>query len=227
MLMSENSTLRLKNANPVVSFSNLRRLIGILGMAMPLICFLGGLLFQGDPLQSSISAYYYTNVRDVFTGIMVAVGIFMITYRGYELIDDIVSNAIAVCALGVALFPCALVVIPPSNIGFFQLYSDVSSIGHAISAGSFFFLLAMNSIFIFTLSDKSKQKTKNKEIRNVIYITSGVIILLALVGIGVLNLMYSPKDLEATAYLFILETILLEAFGISWLVKGNTLFRDK
>lgn len=54
-----------------------------------------------------------------------------------------------------------------------------------------------------------------------------MIILVCLAILGVLNLLYTRDQLDQTVTVFILETILLEAFGVSWLVKGETLFRDK
>jgi uncharacterized membrane protein YiaA len=226
MVLKKNCRLRVLNANPVLSFVNLRRLIGILGMATPLICYIGGLFFQGLPLQSSISAYYYTNVRDIFVGIMSSVGIFMISYRGYEHIDDLISSLTAACSFGIAVFPCALSTVSNSRVGFFQLQLPVSNILHGLFSAGFFLLLAVNSIFLFTLSDKTKEKTRRKKIRNAIYIICGIVILIALAGIGLLNFLYTPAELDTKIILFILETILLESFGISWLIKGRTLLRD-
>jgi hypothetical protein len=34
-------------------------------------------------------------------------------------------------------------------------------------------------------------------------------------------------ELIATVWTFVFETVMLLAFGISWLVKGETLFADK
>jgi hypothetical protein len=218
--------LRVKNADPVISFVNLRRLIGLLGMLLPLVCFLGGALFAHLALQPSISSYYYTNVRDVFVGIMVGVSMFLISYRGYEAIDDLVSTVTGITGLGIALFPCIVTSSSIQIVGFFQLQSAVSNIFHMTSAGIFFFMLAMNSIFIFTLTDSKGHRTRNKKIRNAIYVACGVIILAALACLGILNLVLTPEQLNNTPVVFILETVLLEAFGISWLVKGQTILQD-
>ncbi len=218
------SALRVKNANPVMSFENLHRSIGVLGMALPLICFLGGLLVMGLKLGPSISSYYYTNVRDAFEGILVCVGLFLITYRGYERIDDIVSTSTGVFGFGIALFPCFNNAV--KNTGFLRLDIGTSNTLHIICAGTFFFLLAVNSIFIFTLTDGKKKPTRKKKIRNGIYIVSGLVIIACLILSGILHFAYGQDYLDTKTWVFILETILLEAFGISWLVKGKTLFRD-
>ncbi len=217
--------LRVKNANPMISFENLRRSIGVLGMVLPLICFFGGLLISGLKLGPSISSYYYTNVRDAFEGILVCVALFLISYRGYELVDDIVSSLTGIFGFGIALFPCFNLAF--KNTGFLQLNIDTSNTLHTVCAGLFFLLLAINSIFIFTLTENKKKPTKNKKIRNAIYIGCGLVIIVCLIIAGILHCLYDQNYLDTKIWIFILETILLEAFGISWLVKGNTLFRDR
>ena len=216
--------MRLKNSNPVISFINLRRLIGILGMALPLVCILGGLFFARLNIQPSISFYYYTNVRDAFVGILIGVSMFLISYRGYEYIDDLISNITGLTGLGIAIFPCLNAAF--EKVGFFQLEPKISNIVHAICAGAFFLLLAVNSIFIFTLTDKKRNMSKNKMRRNAIYIVCGIIILLSMLFLVVLHIKYFQEKLDTNIYVFILETIMLEAFGISWLVKGETILKD-
>jgi hypothetical protein len=41
-----------------------------------------GFLFTGVTIQPLISHYYYTSVRDVFTGVMIGVSMFLITCQG-------------------------------------------------------------------------------------------------------------------------------------------------
>lgn len=219
--------LRAKNINPTISFINLRKLIGILGMILPLACYLGGKLFSGLNLQPSISSYYYTNARDIFVGVLVGVSMFLVTYRGYELIDDIVSTTTGIAGLGIAIFPCLLQKVKFDEVGLFQIIATRSNILHTLCAGIFFTLLAVNSIFIFTLTDKKSSMTKNKKIRNIVYIACGVIIIVTIVVMVVLNIVFKEAGLENSPIIFILETILLEAFGISWLVKGKTILKDK
>ena len=84
-------------------------------------------------------------------------------------------------------------------------------------------------LFLFTRSDKPKNKrTKQKRIRNRIYIFCGIVMTCALITVflGLINVI--PKDIYKNNHLtFWMETIAIEAFGFSWLVKGETLFRDK
>ncbi len=217
---------RLKNANPVVSFNNLRRSIGILGMALPAVCYLGGALFYHVGLQPSISHYYYTNVRDAFVGLLIGLGMFLTAYNGYERIDSVVSKVTGGCGLGIAIFPCLLSARVTEPVGFFQLAPKVSDALHLSFAGAFFLLLAINSIFIFTLN-RGGAVTNQKKKRNAIYIACGLAIILSMAALLYIKMTMDPALVDQKHLVFILETAMLESFGISWLVKGQTILRDE
>ncbi|MBQ9494173.1 MAG: hypothetical protein IJR50_00870 [Treponema sp.] len=84
--------------------------------------------------------------------------------------------------------------------------------------------MAVNSIFIFTLTDKTKPQTANKKKRNLIYIICGCVILAMMLFLLIITL--KPNLIQFTGIVFVLESICLVAFGISWLVKGETIFKD-
>jgi len=214
---------RKKNKSIIMSYLALRQLIGILGMLLPLICILGGLAFADLPGQRSISFYYNTNMRDFFVGLLIAVSMFLFTYKGYEFIDNLITSIIGAAGLGIAFFPVSSVDNLSVPIGLFQINSKISDVVHLISAAIFFSLLAANSMFVFTLSkDKNIEKTRNKKIRNIIYIFCGVIILLSLLMFPLLG----NDRLSKGRMVLILETVMLAAFGLSWIVKGGTIFKD-
>jgi hypothetical protein len=89
----------------VVSYLTLRKAVGMLGIAMPFIVSLGGMLIFRDGIQSSISSYYHTGMRDVLVGILWTIGFFLYSYKGYERVDNIAGNLACVFAVGVSLFP--------------------------------------------------------------------------------------------------------------------------
>jgi len=156
-------------------------------------------------------------------GLLVGVGMFLTTYNGYEQIDSIISKTTGLAGLGIAIFPCLSNITP---VGFFQLNAKMSNGFHLTCASIFFVLLAINSIFIFTLTGDKNTMTKNKKRRNAIYIACGIIILLAIVTLIIIEMTVDPVVIEQKCLIFYCETIMLEAFGISWLVKGETIFRD-
>lgn len=217
--------LKDKNENFIISYLTLRKLIGILGMLLPFACLLGGSLFMSGPVLDSISAYYHSNIRDILTGLLVGTSLFLLSYRGYEKRDMIVAIASGIAGLGIAIFPCESRIEPFSAVGIFQLTPPIAGYLHYVSSALFFILLGINSFFLFTLGDKMKW-TKSKSKRNVIYRVCGLVIFASLITLLILFLILSSA-LVATVWTFIFETVMLLAFGISWLVKGETLFADK
>jgi hypothetical protein len=61
----------------VRSYLIMRVAIGALGIALPVVLVLGEpLLFDGQPFpRGSLSAYYYSGVREVFVGALCAIGV--------------------------------------------------------------------------------------------------------------------------------------------------------
>ncbi|HEX2957860.1 MAG TPA: hypothetical protein VHO70_13575 [Chitinispirillaceae bacterium] len=215
-----------KQGHVVISYKNLRRLIGILGIALPVIC-LAGFLFTGVTIQPSISHYYYTNVRDAFIGILIGVSMFLITYDGYTKTDDWITNFTGFFGFGIALFPCLYLVNPSMHVGFFNLSSNVSDYIHLTCAVLFFALLAYNSIFLFTKTGSGGKMTANKKKRNVLFVICGAVILAALLTLFVLRWTLGEVVYNSKPIVFTLESVMLIAFGVSWLVKGETMWRDK
>jgi hypothetical protein len=225
-MQKRRAAMARRNKSLILSFKAMRRLIGILGMALPLVCILGGLVFGGEDLQRSISRYYYTNVRDFFVGLMLGMAFFMMTYKGHEPIDTLANLATGLAGICVGLFPC-LATDASARVGFFQLREGVSNVVHLASAGTFFILLALSSLLLFTRTHPDRVPTDRKKKRNVIYIVCGCVMVAALASLLVFSLVLDEQALDRTKLVFIAETVLLEAFGISWLVKGETILRDR
>ncbi len=91
----------------VFSYLQLRKSIGLLGCALPFVLALGAIAFFQTGLQSSISSYYHTGMQDVFVGILCVIGLFLLSYKGYERKDAVAGNIASICAVGTALFPTA------------------------------------------------------------------------------------------------------------------------
>ena len=217
--------LKNKNDSLVVSYLTLRKLIGILGMLLPFACLFGGSLFRNRPVMDSISAYYYSNMRDVLTGLLVGISLFLITYKGYELRDRLTAIVSGIAGLGIAIFPCESRIDPSSAVGLFQLTHPLAGDLHYGSSALFFILLGIISYFFFTLGDKENW-TRSKSIRNLIYRVCGVVIFVSILTLAILNISLGDK-LLTTAWQLIFETIMLISFGTSWIVKGESLFADK
>jgi hypothetical protein len=194
----------------IVSYLTLRRVIGILGVALPFVLAIWGWFIQHG-LLPTISDYYGLRTRDAFVGFLFAIGWFLYTYHGYTTEDNYVSNAAGVLALGVAVFPTG--------------GTKVEHSLHLACAAGLFCLLAYFSYFLFTKSGPTPTLQKLK--RNRIYRGCGIAMVIC---IGLIAF-YNAAGLERTRLaqwkpVFFLEAMSLWAFGFSWLVKGETLWRD-
>ena len=195
----------------LVSYITLRRIVGILGVSLPVVLALWGFaLCHCLRVQPSFSDYYGLRTRDALVGILFAIGWFLYTYRGYDRHDNVAGNLAGLFALGVALFP---------NSG-----SHLERVVHFGSATGLFLTLAYFSLFLFTKSAGSP--TPQKRIRNAIYRLCGVGMLCCIAAIGVYYAALVNTSLSALQPVFWLESLALWSFGISWFVKGETLFRD-
>jgi hypothetical protein len=214
--------------------SSLRRLVGMLGMALPVLLPASLYIFSGhgEPLDS-ISHYYYTRAGSVFTIIVSLLAIFLLVYKGEDPLDFIVSSAAGVFALCVLLFPTSnitdaccdeekywsVTVLQPSHLRVLFHYS---------AAAIFLLSLAFLSFFQFTKSDKPAGQRGNMKVkRNRVYRACGVVMVLAVGVIAANAAGWVSDDLFSRYHLtFWMETVAVEAFGISWMVKGETVFRD-
>lgn len=203
----------------VISYMTLRKAVGIIGTALPFVLVLGKWLLERGGIESSISAYYYTSMRNVFVGSLCATGVFLLSYRGYDRVDDITGNLACVFAVGLALFPTA-----PANGG----SPAQVLVGHVHTAlsSAYFLTLAYFSLALFTKTDSAEQMTARKKQRNVVYTVCGYTIL---VCVGLIAAGFSfqrHSGLQAFAPVFWLESVAAVAFGVSWLTKGQAMLAD-
>jgi len=219
--------LKKRNRSLILSYLGLRKLIGILGIALPAVCIIAGYAFSGIGVQRSISYYYHTNIRDFFVGLMVCTGFFLATYKGYLRIDILASVSAGLCGIGLAVFPCLEGSDTLAPVGLLQLPAGISGTLHLIFSVSFFLILALISIFLFRKSDKKKEdRGHKKNMRNRIYLICGIIMLAALLVLLVIFIFVPAEIRDDYKLIFIGEVILLLSFGISWLTKGQALLKD-
>ena len=211
-----------RNHPALVSFMTIRRCIGWIGMLLPFALLTGALLLGCEQMQPSISAYYYTRVGVLFTGSLCAVGLFLVTYKGFGKWDDAATNIAGALAFAVALFPTGGVPGNPCNI-YAVGYPTYISVIHYASAGLFFATLSFISYFLFTQSDGNV--TENKRRRNMIYRTCAVLMVIFAGMIPLLR--WDPLQETVAPYnpTFWLECGALVSFGVSWLVKGEVILK--
>ena len=172
------------------SSRSLRVLVGVLGIALPIILYLISIIWfeRNQPLES-ISHYYYTWASPVFTCILSLVAIFLIVYNGEEKIDFWISNVAGIAAILVILLPTSNLLMACGDEDMRYAVTYIADSGelrptiHLISAAIFILALAYMSLFLFTKTNSKQEMTQMKIARNRIYYTCGIMILLALVFI--------------------------------------------
>jgi len=168
-------------------------------------------------VQSSISAYYYTVMGDVFVGSLCAQGVFLITYR-YRRLDSMLATAAGVLVIAVALLPTAPDDPTPQQ----------SAIGavHLVCATVYYLALAYFSFFVFTRTDPGRSPTERKLLRNDVYRVCGVVVVGCVIGAGITGMVF--EDTVGRLHpVFWFETVAGLAFGTAWMIKGETLLRDR
>jgi hypothetical protein len=198
----------------VISYLQLRRIVGIVGMSLPVITAVGAWLIFSVGLQESLSVYYYTPMRDVWVGLIFFLGGFFWSYRGYNLADRIAGKL-------ATLFGWLFVIFPPGKS---TTPMDISGYLHAIFAAAFFVTLICVSAFLFTKTDPNKPPTPQKLRRNTIYRVCAIVMAISL-GVGAV-LYYLPAFAPFRP-MFWGETFAIEAFGFSWFVKGEGILKDE
>lgn len=211
------------------SFLWMRVGIGVLGVVLPLWLLLGDYFaFDAQPFpRGSLSAYYYSGMRDVFVGVMTATGVFLLTYKISEKnLDNLASLVAGVCAATLALFPTGLPSHPvagPTPLQNLLGETAVKSV-HYVASGLFIVLLAVLSYY-FGVREGARPPRPGRRSPTFwrwYHWSCAFAMVLALVWIAVTLIVgWPPRSL------LVGEWLCAWAFGASWLMKGaelDTLF---
>jgi hypothetical protein len=191
----------------VHSYLYLRRAIGLIGLALPVVLIVGKQIVQGGDLIGSLSGYYYTDLGNVFVGAMCAAGVFLLAYYGHDFIDNVASTVAGLGAIGLALFPTT----PDRDV---SSWDRTSGVLHLVFAAMFFLMLAYFCLRLFPHDGEQPPGT------GVVYRVCGVVILASLVLIALTSWLRLVPEWHPALWL---ESAAVWAFGVAWLVKGQTL----
>ncbi|WP_318542679.1 hypothetical protein [Marixanthotalea marina] len=219
----------------LTSSKTLRKMVGVLGMLLPLLLYIFlAIISEHYEILDSISHYYFTRSNVIFIIVVSLMAVFLMIYKGKEPIDFYLSTIAGMAAIMLLLFPTDSIITDCGGICSdfsiaFIKDNPTRSIFHYVCAGIFLGSLAYMSLFLFTKFDKNHGKTKAKVKRNMVYKVCGVLMVIALVVVllgGGMELIPSD-DYNDYNITFWMETLAVEAFGFSWLVKGEAIFKDK
>ena len=190
------------------TYLSLRIGVAAIGVALPVALWVGALLIEGSSLQSSMSAYYYTGMRDVFVGALFAIGVALYVYRGFSPAENVVLSLAGVLAVCVALFP--------SQGG---AERSVVHAVHEVAAVAFFACLAYVSVFraadtLSLIRDTGRAQTLQR-----IYRGLGIVMLASpLVALAAERVLRPPGG--EPSIVFYVEVFGVWAFAAYWLVKS-------
>ena len=197
-----------------INVRRLRCVLGWLAMILPWLSALFSVLMLGRWAYSISETYYlYETAAPIFSIILGAASILLISYKGYETIDDVINTLAGIFGLGILIFPTYATTVFSENyplVGTFCLHQDISGILHLVCAVIFFGFLSYNSLFLFTKTNGNI--TTQKKIRNIIFRVCGIGMLASFGLLLIPN--WSIK-------IWAVEALALAFFGISWLTKAN------
>lgn len=206
------------------TYFSVRQALGFISIIFPLFLVAGGLITDGQILPS-ISDYYFSSMRDFVVGALVAIGIFLMAYRG-ELPatatwkDNALGVAAGSAAIGLALFPNK-----PHGVGietFVHVIMDdqISVILHFMSSFVFLTSLTLYCLRKFCREDSPELHPIYRACGFAI-VTAGVVATLASIA-RAFDWFGWRIVIENWNLIFWLEAAGIWAFCIAWLVKGKS-----
>lgn len=188
------------------SYVFMRRVIGRLALLLPPLIVLGEpLVFDDRPFPlGSLSAYYYSGFRELFVGLLCAIGVFLIIYKLSERTREArVSTYAGAAVIVVALFPTGKPGTKVATTPLQDLLGEewVERI-HFGAAG----------IFIFLLSRITRYWIRHRPERKRLHRVCEIVILLAL-ALAIFTGAFETPDYG----ILVAEFAAVWAFAISWL----------
>ena len=221
----------------IINYMTLRRLIGWMGVCLPIVVYLGNwvifthhvaaCLVPSSQVPYSLSGYYYTHMRGVFTGTFWALGVFMVAYNGFGWVDQVITTLAGLSAIGIATFPTT----PSPDLLAQQAgpcgplvpveyksspHQALIGVGHEISLGVL--IVTMIAMAWRFRSDQPGEEVTS--VARAIYLVSAVGIAVGGIGAIVQNFLSNTVK-DETPWLFWFEIVAILFFGLSWFVKGE------
>jgi hypothetical protein len=210
-----------ETARYVRSFLIMRIVVGVLGVLLPLSLVLIGRWLDGKPwFRDSLSAYYYSGARELFVGVLSAIGVFLFTYKVTEhSLDNTLTFVAAAAVVFVVLFPTG----PPAQVtGLTPLQEELGeSRVQTIHFGAALLFIVSLAVISFLYGVREGRRPARQGKRRPLFWrwyhwVCALFILGALAGVG-LDMLTERGPSESV---LIGELVAVWAFGASWLMKG-------
>ena len=189
------------------SYVFMRRVVGRLAIILPpLLVFGEPLVFDDRPFPlGSLSAYYYSGFREIFVGMLWAIGVFLIIYKWPERTrESRVSTYAGVAVLIVSLFPTGK---PGAKVATTPLQDLIGE--QWVEAVHFGFA----GVFIFLLSRISRYWARHRPPQRRLLHRACELVILAGLALAILEGATDWPDYG----ILVAEFAAVWAFAISWL----------
>ena len=202
-----NEAMLLQPTRYEIDHRTIKLIVGVIALALANVTS----FFSNAEIQS-ISASYHEGgwARDVFVGSLFAMSAFFLAYNGQSRHEMLMSKIAAVCAMGVAMFPCGC-------DGHVELVPHV----HGISAAVMFLILA-GFCYTFFRRAQAKRYVQARS-RAVIYAICGLVIIMSVMTIAIDHLTRGMISTHIGRLTYRGERAGLIAFGLSWLTASRIL----
>ena len=224
---------------PILSYRSARKLIGTLGLLLPVVLIVSAYL-PGGAFKPTISGFYYSSAGSFMVGIIAALAAFLWSYIGHTQTswrnpfpsDKFLSQVAASSGALVALVPtdppggfsvenCAVLACVLKDWG---LTDTGVSYVHTAFGTVFFVSLGVFALVNFRRSNQAF--TLGKYGRNFVFLVCGIVVFAATALMGLYFLAPSAaialQRLIGANAIFWLESIAVWAFALAWFVKGRT-----
>lgn len=216
------------------SYFLMRLIIGILGVALPVLLIAGDAILlrtnASDILaRGSLSAYYHSSMRDVFVIIMAMTGLLLFTYKSTERTHENIYSYIAgFAALAVALIPTHIPDDGSATLTGVQhfLTEQRAATIHYVAAATFVAFLGLicrgfavrerKAALIPNISDEERKKYLK-------WASIHALVTLVIFASIAFILLTQWLHIWESHSIFYGETIIALAFGTSWILKSASM----
>ena len=192
------------------TYHNLRLGVGLIGIALPIVLWLGGMLFDREALRASMSAYYYSDaMRNTFVGALITIGVILYLYKGFSTKENVALNLAGFFAVAVAMIPTH-----PADV------EGPLITAHRVAALLFFASIAYVAIFRASDTLSLIRDTDDAQKLRAVYRSLGI----AMVLLPLIAVILATRDAAVkSVVVFIVEAFAVWTFGVFWLVKSAEL----